>query len=85
MLPVYNSKIVIIFFKEKEQELLEWPANCPDLNPIENLWAIMKQELRNQTALQENLEKCRNLIQSVIGALSENFGSRQQDIKKLKA
>ena len=26
--------------------LLKWPGNSPDMNPIENLWAILKQKIR---------------------------------------
>ena len=24
---------------------MEWPGNIPDLNPIENIWSILKQEV----------------------------------------
>ena len=54
---VYKANIVIKFLKEEEREVLEWWANSPNLNPIENLWPIVKQELRKPREIQERFEE----------------------------
>ena len=46
--PDHNSKSTRIFLDCKGIPILEWPGNLPDMNPIENVWNIMKKEIGNQ-------------------------------------
>ena len=44
--PAHAAKSTKDWFAEKQLEVLAWPANSPDLNVIENLWAIVKRKIR---------------------------------------
>ena len=43
--PCHTAKKVKKFFEENHIKVLDWPGNSPDLNPIENLWSIVKNRL----------------------------------------
>ena len=88
MLLCINRRLSAIF-QENEWMVLEWPVNSPDLNPIQNLWAILKQRLRKQTVFWENLEERVSGIWNKIDAdvvrnQYENYTNRLLDVKKAK-
>ena len=47
--PCHTSRIVKQFFNDHSINVLPWPGNSPDMNPIETIWAILKRRLQQTT------------------------------------
>ncbi len=46
--PAHTAKGTKSWLKDHGVGVLDWPANSPDLNPIENIRGIVKRKMRNK-------------------------------------
>jgi transposase len=82
--PCHTAQEALDWIEENCDVICDWPANSPDLNPIELLWAILKHavaKLAPQTVdeLQQVLLRAWNSIpQTTVDALCGSFGPRLQ-------
>ena len=58
--PKHTSRLAKAFLEETMPEVLDWPSNSPDLNPIENLWCIVKNNVEKR--MPKNLDELRRYM-----------------------
>lgn len=82
--PCHRAKSVVRFLRRNRIKTLEWPPQSPDLNPIENLWSIIKREMKRKlgppTTKDELIEQVFNvwesMDQSICGKLLDEYEKR---------
>ena len=91
----HTALIVRDYIQSLGREIMIWPPNSPDLNPIENLWTLLKQKIykirpdllhmpNNETTLNILMDTAKEAWQdidlSVLEHLSESMPRRVQAI-----
>ena len=90
--PKHTAKVVRLWLAEQKFCVLKWPTQSPDLNPIENLWCIVKRRLAQYENPPTGIIELWSRVQSewskispeIIKNLVESMPTRIQEVKKNK-
>ena len=59
---IHKAKIVKKYLTDEEVEVLPWPARSPDLNSIENIWAMMQRKVYDRMLLSISINTKKRLF-----------------------
>ena len=59
-----HSRLAKAFLDENAPVVMDWPSNSPDLNPIENLWAIVKGNVEKR--MPQNINELERFIPDIV-------------------
>ena len=49
--PCRTAKSVKTFLSEEDVTIIEWPAQSQDMNPIENVWKLLKERVKEKNSI----------------------------------
>lgn len=68
--PCHKSAVTMRWLSDNDVALLEWPAQSPDLNPIEHLWGILKRRIKDHSITSKSALK--NVLKQEWESISPN-------------
>ena len=82
--PIHTAKVTKEWFSSKTINVMKWPSYSPDLNPMENIWATLAQnvyangrQFQNRIQLIERIQFCwENLDSDILTSLVNSMKNR---------
>lgn len=83
----HTARVTRDALQDAQISVLPWPANCPDLNPIEYMWDLLKRTVRQTNQPVHNESQLINVLKTsweqipldTVRHLIQNMSSRLQD------
>ena len=86
--PPHRSLLIRNFKQQSGLRTIDWPAMSPDLNPIENVWSLLKKNVRRRLKATDDIQSLKdllkrewdNLSQTTIDSIIESMPSRVRSV-----
>ena len=89
--PKHTAKIVKTWLENQNFSVMKWPAQGPDMNPIENLWSILRRRLAKYNnppsgvqLWERTQQEWYNIEPQIIKNLIDSMPRRLKALKKRK-
>ena len=69
----HRAKSIAKYLQNEGVSRMNWPAQSPDLNPIENVWGLLKNRLRKLPKLPTNRDQLFEILQSEWNSLPDDY------------
>ena len=89
--PCHKTKKVMDYLHRNQVRVLDWPPQSPNMNPIENLWHIVKSRRQKKFGfprtkdelIEQVFEIWESVDQELLDTLSESIESRLREVIRL--
>ena len=71
----HRAKSVAAYLANEEVTRIKWPAQGSDLNPIENVWGLMKMHLRKRAVPPPNIMHLFHILNQIWNRLPDSYSS----------
>ena len=77
--PKHKARLTVSLLENQCPAILDWPSYSPDLNPIENLWSILKKRVEQK--VNKRISKKKPVTQVIfMDIIREEWGNIDQNL-----
>ncbi len=89
--PCHKTNLIMDYLAQQNVPTLDWPPQSPDMNPIENLWAIIKKRRQKKYGIPatkgELIEQIFDIWEilddELLAVLSESIEKRLKEVLRM--
>jgi hypothetical protein len=78
---IHTARRVTTWLRNHNINVIDWPSRSPDLNPIENMWGFLVQNLKRQRITFQNKDQ---LLTAITDSLPQEYHHMPLDAKTFK-